>query len=179
MNAPAAKVDAIVLVGLPGSGKSTIGPIAARMLGWRFVDLDRSIEKEAGMSAERIFADEGEKGFRVREREATTREGRERPVLIAAGGGWMLDPSNRAVLGAGAVTVYLAVTPKVAAARLGAEAARRPLLRGRPLPLALSALLEHREDVYLQANHTLTVDSLSPDESASIIVALASGQAGY
>lgn len=188
----APRVARIVLVGLPGAGKSTVGPLVAAALGWAFVDLDTEIERQAGRTIPEIFSAEGEVGFRRREREATERVAQRRGVVLAPGGGWMLDPDNvRAVGGAGSpsgdgggitardvLLVFLRVSASVAAARIGAAAASRPLLAG-PNPVeAIERLSALREPTYLQANHTVSVDSLTPTAVASIIVALAAGWGG-
>jgi shikimate kinase len=164
----------IVLVGLPGSGKSTVGPLVATRLGWRFIDLDDEIVRLAGRSIPEIFANEGEPGFRERERQATTALAHVGPLVLAPGGGWILDPANRQALGPVTEVVYLAVAPEVAATRMGGLATDRPLLAGGDTARRLGELLAQRESLYLQANHTVSVDLLSPDEVAALIVALAS-----
>jgi shikimate kinase len=168
----------IVLVGLPGAGKSTAGALAAARLGWEFVDLDVEIERAAGLSVPEIFRAEGEAGFRRRERRATEAlRGRQR-LLLAPGGGWGLDPANREALGPGTSLVYLQVRPDVAAARLAGTPGTRPLLDGPDPVERLTELLRLRESFYLQADHTVTVDSMAPGDVASLIVALATGRRG-
>lgn len=168
-----ARPTQIVLVGLPGAGKSTVGPLVAEALGWAFVDLDREIERVANRSVAEIFRTEGEQGFRRREGEATrTIAGRD-GVVLAPGGGWLLDPRNRETLGPGAIVVYLAISPETAAARLGASANLRPLLAGAEPVRRLRELFGAREPIYLQANHTVSVDSMAPERVADSIVALA------
>lgn len=168
----------IVLVGLPGAGKSTVGALVAKQLGWEFVDLDVVIAREAGMSVPEIFLRERESGFRQRERDATARLlGRTRMVL-APGGGWVMNRSNLTALGHGSMTVYLAVSPDVAAARLAALPGSRPLLEGLDPAGSLRDLFDRREATYLQSNHKVTVDTMTPDEAASLIVALARGVEG-
>jgi shikimate kinase len=168
----------IVLVGLPGAGKSTVGPLVAHQLGWAFVDLDHEIERTAGRSVSEIFASEGEEGFRRRERGATLAMAEWPGLVLSPGGGWLLDPSNLRALGDGTEVVHLRVSPAVAAARLGPRAALRPLLAGPDTVQRLQELWEARESIYLQANHTLSVDLLSPEDAASYIVALASRGTG-
>ncbi len=168
----------IVLVGMPGAGKSTVGPLVAARLGWAFVDLDAAIEREAGRSVAGIFEAEGEVGFRARERAATLRAAAAAPLVISAGGGWMVDPSNPEALGDGLVTVYLRVSAGEALGRLAQQVASRPLLRTADPDRAWRELLERREAIYLQSNHTLAVDSMSPGQIAHTIEALASGQSG-
>lgn len=163
----------IVLVGLPGAGKSTVGPLVAQALGWSFVDLDREIERTAGRSVAEIFAAEGEAGFRLRERGASLAMAEWDHLVLAPGGGWVLDPRNREALGEGTLTVYLAVSPETAARRLGPAAASRPLLAGAEPAQRLRELLKAREGLYLQANHTVSVEKVSPEDAAYSIVALA------
>ncbi len=171
-------LERIVLVGLPGAGKSTVGALVAAALGWDFVDLDAEIERAAGATVPEIFRREGETGFRAHERAATARLAGRTRLVLAPGGGWAVDRSNVEVLGPGSLTVYLRVGVDVAAARLAADAGSRPLLDGLDPAERLKFLLATREAAYLQANHTVTVDSMSSAEVASLIVALASGRGG-
>ncbi len=141
----------LVLVGLPGAGKSVVGRRVARFLDRPFVDLDRAIEEAAGRSVAAIFADEGEPGFRARERDATAALVDAPPSVIAPGGGWVLDPANPAVLRGRAVVAWLRVSPAAAVARMGAGIARRPLLAGDDPLARLVALAERREPLYAAA----------------------------
>lgn len=171
-------VRAVLLVGLSGAGKSSVGPLVAARLGWDFVDLDTEIESAAGQTVSEIFASEGEAGFRHREREATERVSFRKSVVIATGGGWVQDPSNWASLGKGILSVYLRVSASTALARIGGERFTRPLLSVPQPEKVLQKLLEARERGYMQANHTVSVDIMSPDEVSDYIVALASGTEG-
>lgn len=179
----------IVLLGLPGAGKSTVGPLVAARLGGAFVDLDAVIVAEAGMSVGEIFDREGEAGFRARESRATARlvagtsrgddtsasgPGGAPTVVVAPGGGWVEDPANLALLGARALSVYLRVAVETAVARMGVAAGSRPLIAGAGTAERLQELSRRREHLYLQSNHTLDVDSMTPDEVCDSIVALAS-----
>jgi shikimate kinase len=165
----------LVLVGLPGAGKSTVGPLVAARLGWRFVDLDQEIERSEARPVAEIFARDGEPAFRALEHEATQKLTGVAGLVLAPGGGWMLARRNLEVFEERAVTVYLRVSPAIAIDRLRAEVSTRPLLAG-PDPLgALRGLLDAREAIYLQADHVLAVDSMAPDQVADTIVALATG----
>ncbi len=164
----------VVLVGLPGSGKSTVGPLVAARFGWEFVDLDAEILREAGRSIPEIFASEGESGFRARERTASAALRHRGPLVLAPGGGWVLDSANLERIGGVPRLVYLEVSPEVAATRIGGAAMDRPLLAGTDLASRLAELLGQRESTYQQANHTVSTDLLHPDEVAALIVALAS-----
>lgn len=168
----------LVLLGLPGAGKSTVGPIVADALGREFVDLDREIERRGRRSISDIFAAQGERAFRTLERALSLEllaAGRS-PIVFAPGGGWVEDPENRGLLGAGSITVYLRVSPTVAVARLGTETVTRPLLAGGDPEQKLRELLSRREPLYVQSQYTLSVDSMTPGEVALSIVALASGE---
>lgn len=156
-----------------------MGALVAARLGWSFVDLDAVIEAEAGASVAEIFAREGEDGFRAREHAATRSLVREmatgaRRVVLSPGGGWIEDPANQAALGPEIISVYLRVKPLIALGRLGEAAASRPLIAGQNSGAALGAILRRRESSYLQANHTVNTDSMTPGEVCDSIVALAS-----
>lgn len=178
MDRPAAKARMIVLVGLSGAGKSTVGPFVAARLGWTFVDLDKLVENEAGQSVAELFDELGEAGFRALEHSATRSLADRHEVVLASGGGWMIDPANLAALGPeeSLMTVYLRVSPEVAVARVGAGQMSRPLLAGHRPVRTLQSMLEARGAAYLQANHTVKVDLMTPDQIADAIVALATGQ---
>ena len=88
----------VVLTGFMGSGKSTVGPLVARLLGWNFVDVDDVIAAEAGCSIPEIFRDEGEKDFRRRERETIARLASGDALVLALGGGAIEDAETRGLL---------------------------------------------------------------------------------
>ena len=172
------RVRSLVLVGLPGAGKSTVGALVAARLGWPCIDLDEVIERTAGRTISELFAREGEAGFRSREarltREMAPAAGP--PVVLIPGGGWIEDPDHRARFGVSLEAVYLAVSPGVAVRRMGPSIADRPLLRGDDPEGAVRQLLARRESLYLQSNHTVSTDMMGADEVAALIVALALGQ---
>jgi shikimate kinase len=167
----------VVLLGLPGAGKSTVAPLVAAALGWRAVDLDRAIEAAAGISVAEIFATQGEAFFRAWERRMTAQVLAEAagPVVLAPGAGWIEDPSHQRHVGHGLIGVHLQVSPAVAADRLAGSAERRPLVGDDDPAQRIARLEARRKGLYVQANHTISVDSMTPGEVAAIIVALASG----
>jgi shikimate kinase len=177
VTAPAAPPRIIVLVGLPGAGKSTVGALVAARMGRRFVDLDVAIAARAGRSVAAIFAEEGEEGFRARERAETRALAAQEGLVLAPGGGWIEDHANRDALQGTVLTVYLRVSVPVALARLARSGEVRPLLGGPDPAFRLEELRRRREGSYLQADHTISVDSLTPDEVALSIVAIAMGSA--
>jgi shikimate kinase len=142
----------LILIGLPGSGKSSLGRKAARQLGVPFLDLDAEIERREGRTIAEIFAGSGEPYFREREH-ALTRTLRDRAsMVLAPGGGWAAEPHNPALLRPPGRIIYLRVSPRTAVRRMGFGIKRRPLLAG-PDPVgALEALLERRAPVYATAD---------------------------
>lgn len=139
----------LVLIGLPGSGKSSTGRRLARLLERSFVDLDSEIERHTGMSVRQIFAQSGEPAFREAEAAASHAIAAMHPVVLAPGGGWATNPPAVAHLRPRSCIVYLRVPPEEALRRLGAGVARRPLLVADADPLAALRTLEAaRRSVY-------------------------------
>jgi 3-dehydroquinate synthetase/shikimate kinase len=147
----------VVLVGLPGSGKSAVGRRLAAELGAAFLDLDQQIEQASGSSVARLFEQEGEAGFRVRERAAVAALGPSTPEsrirrVVAAGGGAIVDPRNRWQLYRGRVAFWLDAPNAVLAARLAdPAAAERPLLAGDDPIASLERLRAARLPFYAAA----------------------------
>ena len=149
---PPAPGSHLILIGLPGAGKSTLGRKAARQLGVEFIDLDAEIERVERRTVAEIFAGEGEAYFRERER-ALTESLRARPsMVLAPGGGWAAQPGNAALLRPPGRIVYLRVSARTAVRRMGLGVQRRPLLAGPDPVAALEALLERRAAVYATAD---------------------------
>jgi len=167
----------LVLVGLPGSGKTTVGRRAAELLPTDFTDIDAVVEKEAGRSISRIFADSGEAEFRRLERAAMDRALEQPPHLIAAGGGWIAEPGNlEAGQRAGACLVYLRVSPATAARRLEGHGTRPLLADGDPAT-RLEALLAEREPWYARAEREVDAEA-APAVVAAAVAAVARREMG-
>ena len=146
----------VVLVGLPGSGKSVIGKRLAHRHAASFIDLDEQIESTAGRSIPEIFAEDGEPAFRALERSAVTGLGpanREPDVrrVIATGGGAVVDPRNRWALYRGRLPIWLDGRPEVLAQRLRRSPHVRPLIAGRDPIGAIRDLAARRERFYAAA----------------------------
>lgn len=152
----------LVLVGLMGAGKSTVGRACAERLGRPFVDVDETVEATTGRAVAEIFATDGEVAFRALERRTLADVcASPAPLVIACGGGAMGDAENRRVARAAGCVVWLTADPATLAARVGAgdEAARRPLLAGGDPPVAtLERLATLRGPAYEAAAHA-TVDT--------------------
>ena len=143
----------VVLVGLPGSGKSAVGRRLAHRHGASFVDLDESIEKAAGRTIPEIFATDGEAAFRTLERAAVAELGPADPGpairrVVATGGGAVVDPRNRWALYRGRIPIWLDGRPEVLAQRLRRSPNVRPLVTGRDPIGAIRSLAKDRERFY-------------------------------
>lgn len=154
----------IILVGLPGSGKSTIGPLLAAELRTQCVDIDHEIERRQRMSVADIFASRGEQEFRVLEH-AVTQELVARPgLVISSGGGWMIDESNVAMLRPPARIIHLKVSVPTALARLGGRVNQRPLLAGPAAESRMRELAAARMPLYSRADSEIDTESLTPQQ---------------
>jgi shikimate kinase len=158
----------VVLVGLPGAGKSTVGQILAELLGWTFLDFDRSIEAEVGLTVAEIFARHGEDRFREMEADLTKRLASQHQVVFAPGGGWITNQELPALL-ADATIVWLRVTPETALNRLRATGVTRPLLQVPDALERLRNLLDHRRQYYEQAHIAFDTNELDPRAVAEMI----------
>ena len=150
----------VTLIGYRGSGKSSVAaPLAAR-LGWDAIDADVVIEQAAGRSIREIFAAEGEAGFRRREREAIAGLLKHDKLVLAAGGGAVLDADTRREMRAAGPVVWLRAGVAALESRIRADATtaeRRPNLAGGG-PAEIVRLLAEREPLYRECAH-VTVDT--------------------
>jgi 3-dehydroquinate synthase len=163
-------VTNLVLCGFMGTGKTAVGRELARLLGRPFVDLDEVIEEAAGGPVADIFGREGEEGFRRRERAAVAGLPPDAGLIVATGGGVLLDPDNRRALAAGGQLVLLTATPEALAARLQGDATR-PLLQGAADPTTrIAELLAARADAYGGLDLMLDTTDLTPLQVAVEVV---------
>lgn len=162
-----------MLVGLPGSGKTTVGRIVADALRWRHVDTDELVQSATGRTVTDIFTQEGEEAFRDYEHRAIVEALTQSAVVISAGGGAVTHWPSRAVLDKTAPVVWLRADPATLVARLpGPEARSRPLLGADPAA-SLSHLARRRAAWYRQvADAVVDVDGLTPSEVAERVLRL-------
>lgn len=157
-----------------GAGKSTVGRLVARSLGWSFRDVDDEVERVAGTSVAEVFAGRGEPAFRALEAEALARcLDDDTDAVVSVGGGAVLSPANRARLASGGTVVWLRAAPATLAARVG-DGDGRPLLAGGPDEAArrLAELAGERAPLYAEvADAVLDVDGCAPEEVAAQVVA--------
>jgi shikimate kinase len=168
---PAAKsrYQRIVLTGFMGSGKSTVGPLVAARLGWRFIDADDVIEAEAGIPIAEIFANHGEPHFREQERATIARLAAADGLVLALGGGAIETETTRTLLTSDERTllVHLEVQLSTTLARCGGTEGSRPVLADQA---NLARRYERRLPLYRTAHISIPVDRLTPDEVAETIV---------
>ena len=162
-----------VIVGPPGSGKTTVGTLLAQALGVSFRDTDTDIVERAGKPIPDIFVDDGEEHFRALEREAVAAALSRHDGVLALGGGAVLAESTRQLL-AGQTVVYLTVDLSTAVTRVGLDQGR-PLLAVNPRA-TLRFLMEQRKPLYEQvATHTVDTGGRTPQEVIDEIVSLVKG----
>ena len=147
----------IVLVGMMGAGKTSVGRRLASALGVPFRDADAEIETAAGCSINEIFERFGEPAFRAGERKVISRLLRESPHVLATGGGAFMDPETRARIHESAISVWLRANVDLLLERVKRKD-NRPLLRNTDSRTALVRLIGEREPVYAQADIVVESD---------------------
>ncbi|MFJ9851050.1 shikimate kinase [Streptomyces sp. NPDC101150] len=159
---------AVVLIGPPGAGKSTVGALLAERLGVRYRDTDADIVATAGKPIAEIFIDEGEPHFRDLEREAVRAALEDHPGVLSLGGGAILDDGTRKLL-TGLPVIFLDVELADAVKRVGLDAPR-PLLAVNPRK-RWRELMEHRRPLYTEvARAVITTGERTPDQVADAIL---------
>jgi len=157
----------LFLVGMPGSGKSTLGRVLARSLGKTFVDADHELERRLGVSISTIFEIEGEDVFRSREAETLARLVQRVDIVLATGGGAVLQPANRERLRMGGTVLYLHASPETTWERTR-HSKNRPLLqtadplaRARSLYAQRDQLYRETADLVIEVDHQKSAQVLS------------------
>ncbi len=161
----------IVLVGMMGVGKSSIGRRLGARLGIPFVDADAEIERAAGMSIVDIFARHGEADFRSGEARVIARLLEGGPQVLATGGGAVINADTRALIKAKGVSIWLSADFDVLMRRINKRKNDRPLLQTADPEATLRALLAERDPIYAQADITVQSRDVSHDAIVAEIVA--------
>lgn len=168
----------LLLVGLPGSGKSAAGRIAAATLRARFVDVDQVIEEQERLPISRIFAERGEAAFRELERRQVRSILADDPCVVVPGGGWAAQSGNLEEAGRRALIVYLRAAPEVAASRAAPQGNRPLLACGDPVA-RMRELLARRGACYEAADAVVDTAERTTGEVGAALVALARSKAGW
>jgi len=167
----------IVLVGMMGAGKSSVGRRVALRLGIPFVDADTEIEKAAGMAITDIFAIRGEAEFRAGEARVILRLLEGGPQVLATGGGAFINPDTRAAIAAKGISIWLKAEPDVLMKRIKRRQ-DRPLLHTADPAATLRKLLDEREPVYALADLTVQSREVTHDRIVDEIVGAIAGRIG-
>ena len=160
----------IVLIGFMGTGKSTVGSRLAQRLKRKFVDMDREIERVVGMTVSEIFKRYGEIRFRSEEKLMVQKLARESGLVIAAGGGVVLDQGNIDTLSRNGIIIWLEATPTAILERVNRKKGTRPLIKKDVKLQDIEEMLKAREALYAQADYRVNTSGKSPEQVANEII---------
>jgi shikimate kinase len=159
----------IVLVGMMGAGKTTVGRRLATRLGRHFVDSDEEVEKAAGMSIEEIFASRGEADFRAGEQRVIARLLKDQDLVLGTGGGAFINAETRTLVKASAVSVWIKADFELLFQRVQRRS-NRPLLKTANPRETLKGLIDKRYPVYAEADVTVVSKDVPQDQVASEVI---------
>jgi shikimate kinase len=165
----------IYLVGFMGTGKTAVGKELAKEKKWQFVDLDELIELKEKRTISDIFAKEGEPYFRLVEKQTLKEVAKEKKIVVACGGGIVMDKDNIKTMKESGVIICLTATPEVILKRT-AGYQHRPLLNVRDPKRQIDLLLKLRAPFYAQADKTIDTSKISIDKVVDKIIRLTSAR---
>jgi XRE family aerobic/anaerobic benzoate catabolism transcriptional regulator len=161
----------VALIGLRGAGKSTLGKILAKKIGWNFVELNKEIERQNGLSVAEIIALYGQEGFRRMEQTALNQLlARKELMVLATGGGIVSEPLTFELILSSFYTIWLKAEPEEHMARVRGQGDLRPMADDRSAMLELRNILLSREPLYARASAVVDTAGLSVDAAAARLV---------
>ena len=167
----------IVLVGMMGAGKTTVGRRLAARLGRHFVDSDEEVERAANMTIPEIFAAHGEADFRAGEARVIARLLRDHDIVLGTGGGAFINPETRGLIKAGSVSVWIKAELDLLFQRVSRRS-NRPLLKTENPRETLKQLIEVRYPIYAEADLTVVSRDVPQDQVATDIIEAMLAQLG-
>jgi XRE family transcriptional regulator, aerobic/anaerobic benzoate catabolism transcriptional regulator len=158
----------VALIGLRGAGKSTLGKILAKKIGWNFVELNKEIERQNGLSVAEIIALYGQEGFRRMEQAALNQLlARKELMVLATGGGIVSEPLTFELILSSFYTIWLKAEPEEHMARVRSQGDLRPMADDRSAMAELRNILISREPLYARASAIVDTAGLSVDAAAA------------
>jgi len=158
----------IALIGLRGAGKSTLGKLLAKTIGWNFVELNKEIERQNGLSVSEIINLYGQEGFRRMEQAALAQLlARKELMVLATGGGIVSEPLTFDLILKSFYTIWLKAEPEEHMARVRRQGDLRPMADDRSAMAELRNILKSREPLYARANAVVDTAGLSVDAAAA------------
>jgi shikimate kinase len=168
----------LVLVGLPGAGKTTVGRLVAERLHAGFVDIDSILIRKEGKPITMIFAEKGEPAFREMERKEVAAALAHEPAVVVPGGGWAAQPGALDAARPHGYFIYLKTRAEVAAGR-AVPAGTRPVLMGDDPVAQMRDLLKERDPFYARSDATVQTEAKNAEQIANEVVRLAQTSAGW
>jgi XRE family aerobic/anaerobic benzoate catabolism transcriptional regulator len=161
----------IALIGLRGAGKSTLGKVLAKKIGWNFVELNKEVEAQNGLSVAEIIALYGQEGFRRMEQNALNQLlAQKEPMVLATGGGIVSEPLTFDVILSSFYTIWLKAEPEEHMGRVRKQGDLRPMADDRSAMAELRNILVSREPLYARASATVDTAGLSVDAAAARLI---------
>jgi XRE family transcriptional regulator, aerobic/anaerobic benzoate catabolism transcriptional regulator len=161
----------IALIGLRGAGKSTLGKVLAKKIGWNFVELNKEIEAQNGLSVAEIIALYGQEGFRRMEQNALNQLlAQKEPMVLATGGGIVSEPLTFDLILSSFYTIWLKAEPEEHMGRVRRQGDLRPMADDRSAMAELRNILVSREPLYARASATVDTAGLSVDAAAARLI---------
>jgi XRE family transcriptional regulator, aerobic/anaerobic benzoate catabolism transcriptional regulator len=161
----------IALIGLRGAGKSTLGKMLAKKIGWNFVELNKEIEAQNGLSIAEIIALYGQEGFRRMEQAALGQLlARKELTVLATGGGIVSEPLTFDLILSSYYTIWLKAEPEEHMARVRGQGDLRPMADDRSAMAELRTILKSREPLYARASAVVDTAGLTVDAAAARLI---------